>query len=406
MPAPASTHSASKLLTDLRDHLARPDKPIGFFFGAGTSCSVKVPDPDDEKKRKPLIPDIAGITELCRQAVQALGDDFASAWDQIRKETDSTVEEILSRVQMMRQVVGSNDTLRGLNSNKLNELENTIRKTIAKAAMPDLKEVLDSLPHREFANWLIRTAREHTVEVFTLNYDVVLESALESQDVPIFDGFIGSYQPFFVPDSLSLKEMGPSKHWIRLWKMHGSVTWERTKTNNQERVVRHVPTGTGEMIYPSYQKYQKSLEQPYAALADRLRRFLLLDDAILITCGYSFGDDHINEILFRALGIRPRTHVFALQYKDPEKCSDLWNLGNRHLNLAVVGPQRGVLNGRAGYWEISERETIPGIGFAVDGVQAHSGGCAQKEKSSTAHGRVTIGDFTEFCRFLGSITSQ
>jgi hypothetical protein len=33
-------HDAQKTLTDLRDHLARHDKPIAFFFGAGTSCDL------------------------------------------------------------------------------------------------------------------------------------------------------------------------------------------------------------------------------------------------------------------------------------------------------------------------------------------------------------------------------
>ena len=406
MPAPASTHSATKLLTDLRDHLARPDKPIGFLFGAGTSCSVKVPGSGDEEESGPLIPDLAGITKLCGQAVQGLGRDFASAWDQVCTETGSSVEDILSRVQMMRQVVGSNDKLRGLDRDNLGRLETTIRKTIAVAAMPDLEGVMGNLPHRKFAHWLIRTAREYAVEVFTLNYDIVLESALESERVPIFDGFIGCHQPFFVADSLSQKDLGPSKNWVRLWKMHGSVTWKRTKIDGRERVIRCNPTDTGEMIYPSYQKYQRSLEQPYAALADRLRRFLLLEDAILITCGYSFGDEHINDILFKALESKSRTHVFAIQYNDPEGNTDLLDFGSRHSNLVVVGPQQGVLNGRTGCWEISEQQAVPEIGFAVERVQTNSEGKAQKEKSPTAHGKVMIGDFGEFCEFLVSITSS
>jgi hypothetical protein len=40
------SHDAQKALADLRDHLARHDKPIAFFFGAGTSCSVIVPADD------------------------------------------------------------------------------------------------------------------------------------------------------------------------------------------------------------------------------------------------------------------------------------------------------------------------------------------------------------------------
>lgn len=35
-----SPHDAHKTIADLRDHLARHDKPIAFLFGAGTSCAV------------------------------------------------------------------------------------------------------------------------------------------------------------------------------------------------------------------------------------------------------------------------------------------------------------------------------------------------------------------------------
>ena len=56
------THDAQKTLSDLRDHLARRDKPIAFFFGAGTSCAVRVPVPDDEGKTQPLIPAVAVLT--------------------------------------------------------------------------------------------------------------------------------------------------------------------------------------------------------------------------------------------------------------------------------------------------------------------------------------------------------
>ena len=60
MSAHAPQHDAQKALADLRDHLARHDKPIAFFFGAGTSCAVAVPDGGQQSK--PLIPAVAGLT--------------------------------------------------------------------------------------------------------------------------------------------------------------------------------------------------------------------------------------------------------------------------------------------------------------------------------------------------------
>ena len=47
-------HHAQKTLADFRDHPARHDKPIAFFFGVGTSCAVQVPSSADNSKSEPL----------------------------------------------------------------------------------------------------------------------------------------------------------------------------------------------------------------------------------------------------------------------------------------------------------------------------------------------------------------
>jgi transposase InsO family protein len=44
-----------------------------------------------------------------------------------------------------------------------------------------------------------------------------------------------------------------------------------------------------------------SRQQPYASFIDRLTRFLEQDDALLIVAGSSFGDEHINNLIFGAL---------------------------------------------------------------------------------------------------------
>ena len=111
------------------------------------------------------------------------------------------------------------------------------------------------------------------MEIFTVNYDVLIEHALESERVPVFDGFVGSYQPFFHPDSLRRPETAPGANWTRLWKMHGSITWRRIEQEGHFRVIRGAIDPAGEMILPSFQKYDESRQQPYAAFTDRLTAF-------------------------------------------------------------------------------------------------------------------------------------
>jgi hypothetical protein len=47
-------------------------------------------------------------------------------------------------------------------------------------------------PYTEFVAWISGSAREHPIEIFTTNYDLLFEQALERVRVPFFDGFCGA----------------------------------------------------------------------------------------------------------------------------------------------------------------------------------------------------------------------
>jgi hypothetical protein len=396
------SHDAQKTLTDLRDHLARHDKPIAFFFGAGTSCSVSAPT-GDGAPAQPLIPAVPGLTAACKKDGADLGEKYAKAWAIIEAQCteakqDPHVENILSRLRMMLNAIGKNDTLSGLKTDELEKLEESVRKTIARLVTPDLKGLPTDFPHRKFARWLAKTSRKACVEIFTVNYDVLIEHGLESERVPVFDGFVGSYQPFFLADSLRRAETAPGPHWTRLWKMHGSVTWRRIEQDGRMRVVRGDPDLAGEMILPSFQKYDESRQQPYAAFVDRLTRFLEQDDALLIVAGFSFGDEHINNLIFGALENRPRTHVYALQYEELSEDSVLIKRAYQRSNLIVVGPKTGVIGGRRARWAPSETPAFMEGVFALQDTAAAAG---VPEMSKT--GLMKIGDFARFSNFLDSM---
>ena len=403
------THDAQRTLSDLKDHLARHDKPIAFFFGAGTSCAVKIPDPCGGDKTQPLIPTVQGATKICRQKATALGAKYQMAWESIEASCHEigqvpNAENILSRLRMMLSAVGGNDTLAGLRKEEIETLEESVRKTIAEIVSPDLSQITGEHPHRKFARWLAKTSRQNPVEIFTVNYDVVVEHALEAERIPVFDGFVGSYQPFFQPDSLRRKESAPGENWIRLWKMHGSVTWRRITQDGRFRVVRGSPDKAGEMIYPSFQKYDESRQQPYVAFTDRLARFLEQDDALLIVAGFSFGDEHINNLIFAALENVPRTHVYALQFDELSDDSDLIMRAYQGTNMIVVGPQTGIIGGQRGVWVSVERPPSMEVALelredAPDGVD--DGAEIADEKPV----RMKIGDFGSFCDFLESMTA-
>lgn len=399
-------HDALKTLRDLREHMARHDKPLGFLFGAGTSCAVSKMVAAGGAP-EPLIPAVAGLTEICRTGASGLGPKFATAWAAIVAHCEAAkeathVEGILSRVRMMLGALGGGDTLTGLARGELVQLEASIRKSIATAVTVNPDDVPLDCPHRRFARWLARMQRQQPVEIFTVNYDVLFEHALESERIPVFDGFVGSFQPFFYPDSLRRSETAPGAHWTRLWKMHGSVTWRRITQDGRLRVVRGGNDPDGAMIYPSFEKYDESRQQPFASLTNRLARFLDQDDAILIVAGFSFGDEHINDLLFEALENRPRTHVFALQFGDPEEQTDLVKRARLRQNMVVVGPESGILGGRRAVWDTSGGPfPTPGI---FD-VEAPTGAGAPHGAPPPSVGRMKIGGFAQFCSFLETMTA-
>jgi len=168
------------------------------------------------------------------------------------------------------------------------------------------------------------------------------------------------------------------------------------------RVVRGAIDPAGEMILPSFQKYDESRQQPYAAFTDRLTRFLEQDDALLIVAGFNFGDEHINNLIFGALENRPRTHVYALQFEELPEESVLIKRAYQRSNLIVVGPQTGVIGGRRAKWTPEE---IPSFMDGVFELKAEAVAAGADAAKAPKSGVMKIGDFACFCRFLESMAS-
>ena len=384
-----TTFEVSKVTSDLRDHLAQHDKPIAFLFGAGTSCAIQKAGGGGG----PLIPTVAALTEICRKNVEALGDKFKAGWKAL--ETNCTqsalivnVETLLSRLRLIVTAIGKDDVLLGLTREELLTFEQSIRKSIATTTNPSLKDIPEDIPHRRFAAWIAKASRRLPIEIFTLNYDVLFELALERERVPYFDGFIGTLNPFFYGESLKRQDVAPPPTWTRLWKIHGSVTWKREKVGGAQRIIRTAPSDTGEMILPSLEKYDESRQQPYMAFIDRLQRFIEADDAILITVGFSFSDEHINAVILEALAHRPRSHLYALQFSDLAPEHILRRRAQSQRNIAVITPQKGVLGGVEGDWQL--------LGELPTGVKIFQPDAG----SGTKSGKVALGDFNNFCDFL------
>ena len=401
-----ATHDPERFIHLLRDHLAAHDKRIAFLFGAGTSGAVNIApgtSPDIRQEYIPLVPAVGAMTQRCKEAAIALSGEHAAAWSTIEEECRRLglrpqIENILSRIRLKLDAAGPDDTTIGLSPSQLVELETTIRKTISALASPSEAEIPSTVPHDQFARWVRRAERRYPIEVFTTNYDILVERSLERARIPIFDGFVGSYHPFFSPEAIESDETLPGRTWTRVWKLHGSTNWKLV-----DRVpVRVSATGESDMILPSYRKYDESRKMPYLALMDRLATVMSTDGALLITCGYSWNDEHINSAILTALDQHPTNAAIALLFSDQD---DLPNVETHALvrhNLFAVASRQAVLQGRRGDWALPQTlnrasASFVDISFDSDAVP--------EDTDAPTEGRMRLGDFNILCDFLAAMTS-
>ena len=216
--------------------------------------------------------------------------------------------------------------------------------------------------------------REWPIEIFTTNYDVLIERALEIAETPHFDGFVGSVKPSFsnvtveAEPTKSYEAVYPPRSWVRVWKLHGSIGWratEDTKTKAR-RIIRTygvAPTVDDDLlIFPSRQKYSDSRKLPFVAYHDRLRRLLSSGETLLVIIGYSFSDEHINEIVFEALRNNPRLAIAALAYDTLSNASAITipvELARTLRNFSIYGPDRACLAGIVANWSSPSKSPVP-----------------------------------------------
>ena len=67
------------------------------------------------------------------------------------------------------------------------------------------------------------------------------------------------------------------------------------------------------MIYPNPAKDVETLDYPYADLFRDFAAAICRPNAVVVTYGYGFGDDHVNRILRDMLTI-PSTHLAIISY--------------------------------------------------------------------------------------------
>ena len=183
-----------------------------------------------------------------------------------------------------------------------------------------------------------RTVSRDRLHIFTTNYDRLLEYGCDLTGLRVLDRFVGNLMPVFRASRLGIDlhynppglqgEPYYLEGVVRLTKLHGSLDW-RTKPSLSGRpdVIRcalpfgapnnhpEIPKSARErlLIYPNAAKDVETLEYPYAELFRDFAAAVCRPNAVLVTYGYGFGDDHINRVLRDMLSL-PSTHLIIISY--------------------------------------------------------------------------------------------
>jgi hypothetical protein len=393
-------HDPIRHLKYLRQSLSQDNESIGFFISAGCPLSVAMPEGE-----WPLIPDVENLSIYINGQLKD-NKKYTVLLSELKKAEKNiqNIEDVLSFLRSLLAVSKGGD-VRGLCEKDLLELEREICATIVKKLDVSLPE--GETPYHRLCKWMKSIDRKIAVELFTTNYDLLMEQALEELEVPYFDGFVGSRRSFF--DLRALEDNLIPIHWSRLWKIHGSINWYQERIGDQRKVYRssEIKPDASHLIYPSHLKYEESRKMPYLALIDQLNRFIRKKSSFLILSGYSFNDGHLNDTIVNALKANPTAMVLGLMYDRYEKMSGTdpverypaaYRLAENQHNLNIWTFDKAIIGTNLGHWHSVRNKDDSDLDL-LKFV------CHHKEADGTdsTEELIKLGDFSVLTDFLKKI---
>ena len=185
-----------------------------------------------------------------------------------------------------------------------------------------------------------RSGTRERLNIFTTNYDRIVEFGAELAGVRLIDRFVGTVNPIFRSSRLEI-DMHYNPPGIRgeprylegvvhFTKLHGSLDWVYQNGNvrrisvpfGAETVESYFTQFAGEkadarslMIYPNASKDRETSEYPYVELFRDLAASICRPNSTIVLYGYGFGDEHVNRVIMDMLTI-PSCHLVVISYSD------------------------------------------------------------------------------------------
>ena len=304
---------------------------ILVFVGAGGSAAV---DPEQYPTTVEFFNRLPG--DITRDPLFGKVREFL----QYKKgEEPIDIEEVLSNLDELRdyfQISRNSKAIAGWiiaehrinqlirNSSDLSNLLNGMFD-LAENQIPNLKDRINAQVYQlyaippdadKLADWvqLLKGIEEiyPTIEIFTTNYDRVLERVIGEAEINVETGLKPNPDQMGLDTTLWDSPGQPLDHNRgRLTKLHGSVNWQ----DSNEGIIVSNPIFTGNhqnhlILYPGYKGEPD--QEPFIKFHEHLQVIVQQAD-IAIFIGFAFRDGYINSILAE---LRPEVPKFVINKED------------------------------------------------------------------------------------------
>jgi len=338
---------------------------VSFLLGAGASLAAgglslaNIPKPLEKalidkavgEKKEEAAPGWIGLFYTIASVLSQKDlsfDDRSSLFQSTEGEEippiELNLEDFLSQLHVWHSgMLDETDTLQLAGDTELSMLKSDLARLVNEitAALTVLLNLPQSgmdkplRSHRKFIKKVLtRPLNLRRANLFTLNYDTLIEQAGDAEGAVLVDGFVGTLRRVFRPESYDIDFYFPAQttegrvhrfdRALHLYKLHGSITWHRCEPNWENPFGLYATFYNQDcksddvLIYPSPMKYGQALGMPYSELFRRLGNAIAQPQSALIVIGYGFGDHHVNALIRQALAIPS----FTLVVVDPDPNSD------------------------------------------------------------------------------------
>lgn len=282
---------------------------LNFLCGSGTSVSIGGKTINkDENPFEAIIKELKAIAKPKDYIGQLI--KFFESDDLLEKKFDKINQEHL-------YYLNNKDDADSAKIIK-DYLDKALKIFVDKYVPFPIEYVKDNLSiHELFINKII--SRKETLsrpKIFTPNYDLAFENACEKIGVSYNNGFRGVHMRKFDPDTFHnetyIKQDSGDKGkriatYLNIYKLHGSISWQYAESINDLYNLKEIQVSDTSkksefvfdslMIYPIQTKKSYSLDLPYSELFRNFSKCLTETQNTLVIIGYSFLDEHINDII-------------------------------------------------------------------------------------------------------------